>query len=69
MKRPNAKPIFENLKKNETTDISEKQVEEYHNQMINLNPIFNKKTDQGLDSFYKTTENNDEIPLNLLYIT
>ena len=65
---PHAKSIFEYLKKNETTDISEKQVEEYLYQMINLNLFFDKKTDQGLDSFYKTTEKN-EIPLDLSYIT
>ena len=68
-KCPDTKPIFEYLKKNELTDISEKQVEEYPNQMINLNLIFNKKMDQGLDSFYKTTEKDDEISLDLLYIT
>ena len=56
-KRPDTKSIFEYLKKNdEIADISENQVEEYLNQMIKLNLIFNKKTDQGLDSFYKTTE-------------
>ena len=31
--------------------------------------IFNKKTDQGLDSFYKTIEQDDEIPLDLSYFT
>ena len=68
-KCPNTKSISEYLKKNELTDISEKQVEEYPNQMINLNLIFNKKMDQGLDSFYKTTEKDDEIPLGLSHIT
>ena len=67
-KRPDTKSIFEYLKKNELTDTSEKQVE-YPNQMINLNLIFNKKIDQGLDSFYKTTEKDDEIPLGLSHIT
>ena len=68
-KRRDTKSIFEYLKKNETTDISEIQVEEYLNEMITLNLIFNKKTDEGLDSFYKTTETNDEIPLDLSYPT
>ena len=55
-KRPDTKSIFEYLKKNdEIADSSENQVEEYLNQMIKLNLIFNKKADQGLDSFYKTT--------------
>ena len=68
-KRADTKSIFEYLKKNdETTDISENQVEEYLNQMIKLNLIFNKKTDQGLDSLYKTTEKNEEIPLDLSYL-
>ena len=58
----------EYLKKNELTDISEKQVEEYPNQ-INLNLIFNKNMDQGFNSFYKTTEKDDEIPPDLSYIT
>ena len=40
-KRPDKKSIFEYLKKNETTDISENQVEKHLNQMINLNLIFN----------------------------
>ena len=37
--------------------------------MINLNLIFNKKTDQVLDSFYKTTEKDDEMLLDLSYLT
>ena len=61
-KRPDTKSVFEYLKKNETTDILENQVEEYLNQMINLKLIFNKKTDQGLYSFCKTTEKDREIP-------
>ena len=67
--RPDTKSLFDYLKKNGKTDISENQVEEYLNQMINLDLVFDKKTDQGLDSFYKTTENNDEIPLDLSYLT
>ena len=37
--------------------------------MIKLNLIFTKKTDQGLDSFYKTTEKNEEISFDLSYLT
>ena len=37
--------------------------------MINLNLIFNKKTDQGLDWFYKTIEKDDEILLDFAYLT
>ena len=67
-KRPDTKSIFEYLKKNdEIADISENQVEEYLNQMIKLNLIFNKKTTQY--SIRKTTEKNEEIPLDLSYLT
>ena len=38
-------------------------IEEYLSQMINLNLIFLKKVDEGLDLFYKTTEKDDEIHL------
>ena len=69
-KRPDAIFIFEYLQKNdEAVDISGNQVDEYLNQMIKLNLTFNKKTDQGLDPFYKTTEKNEEITLDLSYIT
>ena len=68
-KRPDTKSIFEYLKNNEKTDISEYQVEKYLNQMISLNLVFNKKTDQGLHSFYKTTKKDDEISLDLSYLT
>ena len=69
-KRPDTKSIFAYLKKNdEIADISANQVGQYLNQMIKLNLIFNKKTDQGLDSFYKTTEKSEEIPLDLSYLT
>ena len=36
--------------------------------MIELKLIYNKKTDQGLDSFYKTTEKDNETPLDLSYL-
>ena len=68
-KRPDTQSMFECLKKNETTDILENQLEEYLSQMIILNLIFNKKKNQGLDSFYKTLEKDDEIPLDLSYLT
>ena len=69
-KRLDTRSISEYLKKNdETAGISENQVEKYPNQMIKLNLIFNKKADQRLDSFYKTTEKNEEIPLDLSSVT
>ena len=36
---------------------------------INLNLIFNKKEDQALNSFYKTTEKEHKIPFDLSYLT
>ena len=67
-KCPDTKSLFEYLQKNETTNMWENQVK-YLNQMINLNLIFNKKADQGLDLFYKTTEKDDKMPLSLSYLT
>ena len=37
--------------------------------MINLNLVFNKKTGQRLDSFSKTIKKDDDIQLNLSYLT
>ena len=37
--------------------------------MINLNLNFKKKADQGLDSFYRTTKKDDEISLEISYLT
>ena len=37
--------------------------------MINLNLNFLKKADQGLDSFYRTAEKDDEISLGISYLT
>ena len=42
-KHPNTKSISEYLKKNETSDISGNEIEEYLNQIIDLNLFFNKK--------------------------
>ena len=44
-------------------------IEEYLSQMINLNLIFLKKVDEGLDLFYKTKEKDDAIPLEISYLT
>ena len=40
---PQYKIHIEHLKKNETSDISENEIEEYLNQIIDLNLFFNKK--------------------------
>ena len=37
--------------------------------MINKKLIYNKKTNQGLDSLYKNTEIDDETPLDLSYLS
>ena len=36
--------------------------------MINKKLRYNKKTDHGLDSLYKSTEIDDETPLDLSYL-
>ena len=37
-------------------------------EMINKKLRYNKKTDHGLDSLYKSTEIDDETPLDLSYL-
>ena len=60
--------MMKHLKNNEATNISENKEEEYLCQIINLNLIFNIKTDQVLDSFCKATEKDDDIPRDLSYL-
>ena len=44
-------------------------MENFIDEMINKKLIYNKKTDQGLDSLYKNTEIDDETPLDLSYLS
>ena len=50
MKRPDTKSIYELIKKNYNISISESEMENFIDEMINKKLIYNKKTDQGLDS-------------------
>ena len=49
-KRPDTKSIYELIKKNYNISISESEMENFIDEMINKKLIYNKKTDQGLDS-------------------
>ena len=64
-KCPDMKSIYELIKKNYNISISESEMENFIDEMINKKLIYNKKTDQGLDSLYKNTEIDDETPLDL----
>ena len=44
-------------------------MENFIDEMINKKLIYNKKTDQGLDSLYKNTEIDYETPLDLSYLS
>ena len=68
-KRPDTKSINELIKKNYNISISESEMENFIDEMINKKLIYNKKTDQGLDSLYKNTEIDDETPLDLSYLS
>ena len=68
-KRPDTKSIYELIKKNYNISISESEMENFIDEMINKKLIYNKKTDQGLDSLYKNTEIDDETPLDLSYLS
>ena len=61
-KRPDTKSIYELIKKNYNISISESEMENFIDEMINKKLIYNKKTDQGLDSLHKNTEIDDETP-------
>ena len=67
-KRPDTKSLFEFIKKNDNSNITESQLNDSIDKLIELKLIYNKKTDQGLDSFYKTTEKDNETPLDLSYL-
>ena len=68
-KRPGTKSIYELIKKNYNISISESELENFIDEMINKKLIYNKKTDQGLDSLYKNNEIDDETPLDLSYLS
>ena len=44
-------------------------MENFIDVMINEKLIYNKKTDQGLDSLYKNTEIDNETPLDSSYLS
>ena len=68
-KRPDTKSIYELIKKNYNISISESEMENFIDEMINKKLIYNKKTDQGLDFLHKNTEIDDETPLDLSYLS
>ena len=68
-KRPDTKSIYELIKKNYNISISESEMENVTDEMINKKLIYNNKTDQGLDSLYKNTKIDDETSLDLSYLS
>ena len=68
-KRPDTKSIYELIKKNYNISISESEMENFIDEMINKKLIYNKTTDQGLDSLIKNTDIDDETPLDLSYLS
>ena len=68
-KRPDTKSFYELIKKNYNISISESEMKNFTDEMIRKKLIYTKRTDQGLDSLYKNTEIDDEIPLDLPYLS
>ena len=68
-KRPDTKSIHELIKRNYNISISEIDMKKYIDEMIDKKLIYNKKTDQGLDSFYQNMEMEDEAPLDSSYLS
>ena len=68
-KRPDTKSIHELIKRNYNISISETDMKKFIDEMIDKKLIYNKKTDQGLDSFYQNMEMGDEAPLDSSYLS
>ena len=68
-KRPDFKSIYELIKRNENANISESEIKNLIDEMINKKLVYNKKTDNGLDSLYKNIEKDDETPLDCSYLS
>ena len=68
-KRPDTKSIHELIKRNYNTSTSETDMKKFIDEMIDKKLIYNKKTDQGLDSFYQNMETADEAPLDSSYLS
>ena len=68
-KRPDTKSIHELIKRNYNISISETDMKKFIDEMIDKKLIYNKKTDQGLDSFHQNIEMEDEAPLDSPYLS
>ena len=68
-KRPDTSSIHELIKRNYNISISETDMKKFIDEMIDKKLIYNKKTDQGLDSFYQNMEMEDEAPLDSSYLS
>ena len=68
-KRPHTKSIHKLIKRNYNISISETDMKKFIDEMIDKKLIYNKKTDQGLDSFYQNMEMEDEAPLDSSYLS
>ena len=68
-KRPDTKSIQELMKRNYNISISETDMKKFIDEMKDKKLIYNKKTDQGLDSFYQNMEMEDETPLDSSYLS
>ena len=56
-KRPDLESISDHIKKTGVFEFDKNSTEEAISELVKLNLIMNKKTPQGLDSFYRTSQN------------
>ena len=68
-KRPDTRSIHGLIKRNYNISISETDMKKFIDEMIDKKLIYNKKTDQGLDSFYQNIEMEDEARLDSSYLS
>ena len=56
-KRPDLESISDHIKKTGVFEFDKNSIEKAISELVKLNLIINKKTPQGLDSFYRTSRN------------
>ena len=62
--RPDVDAIFEDIAKNEASNISKDFIEDSMTKLMKEGKVINKKTSEGLDSFYSNIKNQEHHPRN-----
>ena len=60
--RPDVDAIFKHIAKNEPSNISKDFIEDSMTKLLKEGKVINKKTSEGLDSFYSNVKNQEHHP-------